>query len=179
MTIKQRHYTSEPGFTEDYLKVKEFLKRIYEPGYKYGNWLWNRWEWGFSLPYLDETQLARIGVWESDGEIVALATYEQELGDVWISLDPRYHGLKKEILEYTFEYLSKTDENGIRSVNVNIDGADREFKNIALDLGYKSTNNMGQPPVEALPAGRQISQGSAQYWRWGPQEVAYGWRLQA
>src|SRR5450756_784852 len=48
MTATARRYTSEPGFTDDFFAVREFL--------------------------------VRIGVWESDGEVVGLVTYEEGPG---------------------------------------------------------------------------------------------------
>ena len=48
MTATARRYTSEPGFTDDFFAVREFL--------------------------------VRIGVWESDGEVVGLVTYEEGVG---------------------------------------------------------------------------------------------------
>ncbi|MCX7709728.1 MAG: GNAT family N-acetyltransferase [Clostridia bacterium] len=151
MSIKLRQYTKEAGFTEDFIKVRDFLKRIYQPGYQYGNWLWNRWEWMFSLPYLDETKLSKIGLWESDGEIVALATYEMLLGDAWFSMAPEFGCLKRELAEYAFEYLSKTDEHGNRSLNMNIDDKDKEFREIALDLGFQETKDLEQTAEFIIP----------------------------
>lgn len=139
MRVKQRPYTSQPGFTPDFLRVRDFLKRIYESGYRYGNWLWNRWEWMFSLPYLDETNLARIGLWEADGEIVALATYEEKLGDAWFSFDPNYGFLKKEMIEYAAAYLAKTEANGTSSLRVNIFDQDLAFGEIARAAGFVKT----------------------------------------
>lgn len=45
MGLIERHYTEQKGFSADYHRVKQFLKRIYMPDRPYGNWQWNRWEW--------------------------------------------------------------------------------------------------------------------------------------
>ncbi len=165
MGIKLRPYTSVPGFTPEFFRVRDFLFRIYEPGYPYGNWLWNRWEWMFSLPYLDETQLSRVGVWEADGEVVALATYEQGLGEVWFSFDPRFGYLKREMLEYAWARLSREEPDGTRSLKANIFAPDTEWANIARDLGFSATDEYEKtaryllpvpPPPPPLPEGYRI-----------------------
>jgi len=40
VSVKLRHYTNKPGFTEDFFKVRNFLMKIHEPGYTGRNWLW-------------------------------------------------------------------------------------------------------------------------------------------
>ena len=136
MTVLLRHFTSEPGFSEDFIKVRDFFKRIHEPTYRYGNWDWVRWEWGFSLPYLDETQLSKIGVWEEDGKIVALVTYETTLGEAYFAYDPAYSFLKKAMTEYAVEHLAKLEENGTLSLGMDISEADEELRAIAQALGF-------------------------------------------
>ncbi|UCB42324.1 MAG: GNAT family N-acetyltransferase [Dehalococcoidales bacterium] len=151
MTITLRSYTSQPGFTKDFFKVREFLKRIYESEHRYGNWQWNRWEWMFSLPYLDETNLDRIGLWEDDGTIVALANYETELGNAWFSLDKEYSRLKKDIIEYAQENLSVTDQQGNCSISINIYDKDTEFRKIARDMGFSETDEFEDTAVYEIP----------------------------
>ena len=85
----RRPYTAEPGFTDDFERVRRFLLRINAPEVTTPGFLWARWEWAFSLPYQDESALDRIRVWEDEtGEIVALATYEMEPGDAYLAVDP-------------------------------------------------------------------------------------------
>jgi predicted N-acetyltransferase YhbS len=145
MPIKQRKYTGEPGFTDDFMKVHEFLQRIYEP-FPNGNWLWNRWQWMFSLPYLDETKLSRIGIWEDNGSIIALACYEQGLGDAYLVLDKKYGFLKKELLEYSIEHL-KVVRDGISIVKATFSSLDGEFREIADELGFI---NLERPEKTAI-----------------------------
>ena len=88
----RRPYTAEPGFTDDFERVRRFLLRINVPEVLTPGFLWARWEWAFSLPYQDESSLDRIQLWEDDatGDIVAFATYEMELGDAYLAFDPRH-----------------------------------------------------------------------------------------
>lgn len=137
MTIKQRQYTSTTGFTEDYMAVKAFLKRIYKDNFNSPqSWIWNRWEWMFSLPYLDEATLSRIGVWECEDQIIGLATYEQSLGDVWLSLDPDYPELKSEMIAYAMSHLAAVDAQGEKSLRVCLLENDEAFAKHAAGFGF-------------------------------------------
>lgn len=165
MNARLRHFTSESGFTEDFIKVRDFFKRVHEPTYRFGNWDWVRWEWGFSLPYLDETQLSKIGVWEEDGKMVALATYETTLGEAYFAYDPAYSSLKGDMVKYAMQYLAKVDENGSFSLGMDISEADEEFIAIAQALGFtegekpERMSMMNRPdvlPEITLPAGYSI-----------------------
>lgn len=101
MTTVCRAYTSEPGFTDDFERVRRFLLRINAPEVTTPGFLWARWEWAFSLPYQDEASLDRIRVWEDGaGEIVALATYEMDLGEAYLAVDPAH---RTELLALVFD----------------------------------------------------------------------------
>ena len=90
MSISFRNFTAEAGFSEDFHRVRDFLVRINTkipiPEYHFE---WGRWEWAFSLEFLGGEDLGRIGVWESAGEIVALATLEDKPGSGSSSLPER------------------------------------------------------------------------------------------
>jgi GNAT superfamily N-acetyltransferase len=137
MTITFRNFTSQPGFTEDFLRVREFLVRINTQNPIHYDFEWGRWEWGFSLPYLDTTNLSKIGVWEDKDKIVAVVTYEQGLGDAYFCLDPQHASLKTDMLYHA--------QNTLRSIEgkikVLINNADREFQRIAAGHGFKPTQN--------------------------------------
>lgn len=139
MSVKLRHYTNQPGFTEDFFKVRDFLMRIHEPGYADQNWLWARWEYMFSHPNLDETHLSRIGLWEDEDKVVALANYEDNLGAAYFSLDSVYSYLKTEMLEYATEYLSCVREDGTKSLRAVIKDDDTEMREIAIKHDFTLT----------------------------------------
>lgn len=139
MHVKLRHYTDQPGFTQDFFRVRDFLMRIHKPGYADQNWLWARWEYMFSHPILDETHLSRIGVWEDEGKTVALANYEDNLGAAYFSLDSGCPFLKEEMIEYAKEQLSVTKEDGTRSLRAVINDDDTEMREIAGGHGFTIT----------------------------------------
>lgn len=145
MSVKARHYTDQPGFTEDFFRVRDFLLRIHKPDYSDQNWLWARWEYMFSHPSLDESSLSRIGVWEDGDKVVALATYEDKLGVAYFSLDRDYSFLKKEMVEYAMDYLSRVEEDGTRSLRAIINDDDTEMREIVAARGFSITDR--QDPI--------------------------------
>ncbi len=140
MAISQRQYTGEPGFTEDFHRVRAFLVDLGERNPAALGFHWGRWEWGFSLPYLDTTQLHRIGVWEDDGRIVALATYEQGPGWAWLPVAPGYGHLKPAMLDYAREHLTD-DEGRVRAL---LADGDLATEQAARARGWHATGDKEQ-----------------------------------
>lgn len=160
MTATFRSYTAEPGFTGDFRRVRDFLVRVNEPVPEAAGFHWGRWEWGFSLPYLDKANLARMGVWEDDGQIVALMAYEQGLGQAWPVVDSRYSFLKPEMLRHAAGRMAKDG-----SIKVLISDTDRELQKAAWAMGFRATQEKEQTAVleyseaavaYALPEGYRI-----------------------
>lgn len=134
MTAIMHHYTGQPGFTEDFRRVREFLVRVNEPHAAMPGFHWGRWEWMFSLPYQDASSLSRMGVWEDDGRTVALAAYEQGLGYAWLVTDEEHGELKGELLRHARDFLAK---DGI--VKALVPDTDREMQRAAFALGFRPT----------------------------------------
>lgn len=161
MAFTRKNYTAENGFTKEYQRVWEFLIRINREKIVDEGFLWGRWEWMFSLPrYLDGENLNKIGLWEVDGVIIALATYEAGLGYAWFLVDSNYNHLKKEMLQYAWENMNKDS-----SMKVLIDDTDRDFQALAAAQGFCPTqekeNNAYIPLDETdlsytLPEGYKI-----------------------
>ena len=105
----QRAFTAEPGFTADFFRVRDFLRRLNADAVTTPGFLWARWEWAFSLPFQDRTALGRIGVWEADGTIVALATYELALGEAYLVCDPEHRDLLPEMVRHGIDHLCAAD----------------------------------------------------------------------
>lgn len=131
-----RNYLSQPGFTEDYNRVKEFIIRINQENVVSYGYLWGRWEWAFSCNFQDKESLNKIGIWEDDGKIVAVATYEDNLGSAYFLVDSEYNHLKGEMLTYAEENLTKNGE--FKAI---INNNDREFQRAAASLGYRPTKD--------------------------------------
>ncbi len=137
MTVTFRNFTKTPGFSDDFHQVK-ILVRINKknPILQY-HFEWGRWEWAFSLPYLDTVNQQRIGIWEDGGEIVALATFEDKLGKTYFCVDSAHQSLKPEMLAYASEHLCDVDGK----LKVLINNADREFQQTAARYGFEPTQD--------------------------------------
>ena len=138
MPTQFRTYTGEPGFTDDFLRVRDFLVRINRKNPILYDFEWGRWEWAFSLPYLDTANLSKIGIWEANGEIVALATYEEGPGSIYFCIDPVYHFLKTEMLLYAQENLRSAD-GGLKIL---VNNVDEELQLIAAKHGFVATQEL-------------------------------------
>lgn len=140
-----RPYCGQKGFTRDHMRVHDFLVRINSEKTVTPNFPWGRWEWMFCLErFLDTEHLDRIGIWEDAGEIVALATYEAQLGEAWFCVDESYSSLKEEMLLYALKALEKDDQ--FRAL---IPDSDAAFQDIAARLGFFPTQKC--EPVSVLP----------------------------
>ncbi len=105
MSICFRNYQNDTRFGSDYYKICNFLVRINKKKVITPNFLWARWVWMISRPVDNENQRNTIGIWEDNGIIVALATYELCFGEVYICVDLEYRFLIHEILSYAEQYL--------------------------------------------------------------------------
>ncbi len=136
MKIKFRNYENNVRFGGDYQKVCAFLNRINKSDVTTPNFLWARWVWMISRPVDNEDLKNKIGLWEDDGEIVALATYEDTFGEIFVCVDREYDFLKKDILSYAKQNLSL--DGGLKII---ISDGDKYFQDLALKDGFRPTQN--------------------------------------
>ena len=129
MSILFRNYTKYPGITEDYHKVRAFLIKL-----GYAEFEYTRWDWMATHSYLDKSAVGRIGLWEDQEEVVGIATFDSQLGTAFCLTLPEYTYLKKEILLYAKNKLSKDGKFGVF-----IRDTDLEFQDIAAELGFVAT----------------------------------------
>ncbi len=169
MTAILRNYSGEKLYTnKDYLKVREFLFRINKEKLQSPNFPWGRWEWMIGHGCLNDRYLHKIGIWEDNGEIVALATYESELGDGFFCLDERYASLKAGMLDFALTSLHK--EGKFRAI---LGDRDREFQRIARRMGFWPTRDVEHMAAidisdslhYSLPEGYSIVS-MADDWKW-------------
>ncbi len=158
MAVQFREYTSEPGFSEDFQRVWEFLVRNNQEKVVDEGFLWGRWEWMFCLKrYQDQEHLSRIGIWEDDQLIVALATYENGLGYVWPLIAPGYEYLYEKVLDHAWENMQKDS-----SVKVLIDDRCEVMQAVAARKGFLPTQereNNAFIPLEDIEINYTLPQG--------------------
>lgn len=129
MSIQFRNYTKQAGITEDYHKVRSFFIRL-----GYAEFTYARWDWMATHGSLDKSDVGKIGIWEDDKKIIGVATFDCRLGEAFCLTLPEYEFLKKEMLIYSLDNLSKDGKFGIIIAN-----SDLKFQDIAASLGLIAT----------------------------------------
>jgi GNAT superfamily N-acetyltransferase len=87
-------------------------------------------------PDVRKVDLCTAGVWELDGEIVAVAHMELRPGTAYFEIDPAHSNLKREMLAYAEAHLA-VPAKGRRQLTVYINDRDRVFQAIAEEAGYR------------------------------------------
>lgn len=132
MTVKIRQYRGK----EDYVLVDNFFVNTYPLTRELSNWIQPRWEYMIDHAMTEDPVLRTIGIWEDDGQIVAIANHEGDQGEAYFALHPAYAYLKEEMLKYAEKYLVKVEDNGRKSLVIYINDFDNEFESIAESYGY-------------------------------------------
>ena len=99
-----REYNPNPLFGSDYYDLRSFLLKLDDPNYPFG-----RWDWMITHGYLEKEGLGKIGLWEENGTIVAIATYDTILGKAFLLTLPAYRDLKEDMLLYAKDHLCETN----------------------------------------------------------------------
>jgi predicted N-acetyltransferase YhbS len=133
MKISVKHYPSI-RICDDFFEVIRFLKKHGAKGFN-KNWHWARWEWLLGHLSLDQSTLPSIGIFTDNDEIVGIVTHDMR-NPAYIILNPQYHFLKPEMVDYAASELS---HNGISEIFV--DEKDEELISIVKEKGYSLTEN--------------------------------------
>jgi GNAT superfamily N-acetyltransferase len=121
-----RNYTNIAGITDDYFKVRAFILNL-----GYSEFTYARWDWMVTHSYLDKTAVGKIGIWEENGEIVGIATFDTRPGVAFCLTNPDSRSLKAEMLYYAEEHLSTSD-----GFEIVIPDIDHYFQDIAARSGF-------------------------------------------
>lgn len=144
MPITFRNYAPVPLFGDDYYKLRNFLIKLDSHNYHFG-----RWDWMITGGWLDKSGLPKIGLWEENGIIVAVATYDTQLGKAYLLTDKQYRNLSEEMLLYAKHAFAK--EN--KFLVLILDG-DLELQNIALQNGFFPTQDKECDAIYLLDVGK-------------------------
>ncbi len=157
MGVTFRRYTAQPGYTEDFNKVCDFLIRINHSKVITPNYLWARWVWQFG-PYMNMENLSHIGIAEDNGVIVGIATYENDIGEAFFCIDDGYSRLKPEFIDYALQNLSHNGE-----IKITLPDGDLEYQRAAILKGFIPTTHKATAamidincPEYTLPDGYKI-----------------------
>lgn len=125
----------------DYHKISAFLIEHYQAANRDGNWLEPAWEYMHGHPALQPQFLNRIGIWEEDGQIVAVVHYEWHLGEAFFQFKPGYRHLREEMLNYAENHL--VAENG--ELHAYVNDTDHEFTDLIKSHGYTHLPDEDRP----------------------------------
>jgi GNAT superfamily N-acetyltransferase len=164
MSTKYRNYVHP----DDYRRISEFLIAHYQPRNADGNWIEPAWEYMHGHPYLDSTSLQKTGVWEDNGEIVAVSHYESRLGEAFFEFHPAYRHLRDEMLDHAERHLTGVSkEDGRKYLHALINDNDPEFLALVKSRGYEKDPECTRPmyhfvipdpfPIIALPDGFHLT----------------------
>ena len=137
MSVKFRNFIAKPGYSKDFHKVRDFIIRINGKDLRYPNFDWARWEWVHKDICFDHSDILRkIGIWEDDGKIVAVTTFEDKLGQAFFLVDGKYTHLKEEMLHYALDHLRSDGK-----IKLMIDDRDNDMQKIAKKAGLRPTQD--------------------------------------
>ena len=145
-----------PYQREDCQKIGRFLVEHYLPDNQDGNWLRPAWDYMHSHPMLDESALDRIGIWEDEGEIVAVVHYESLLGEAFFECHPQYTFLKGEMLKHAEEHFIRTVD-GEDKLWIYCNDFDTEFESLLSEAGYHPLDR-GLRPLSQVVIPSEIPQ---------------------
>lgn len=132
--------------SEDYQRVSDFLIRHYQPGNADGNWLEPAWEYMHYHGLLDSDSLGRIGIWEANGEIVAVAHYEWRLGEAFFQFHPAHRHLRQEMLDHAERHLAgRSKEDGREFLWAYVNDYDEPFRSLVQERGYERKPEVDRP----------------------------------
>jgi GNAT superfamily N-acetyltransferase len=142
MGIAFRYY----NHSQDYQRVDDFLIHHYQLGNLDGNWVEPAWEYMHHHGLLDSDSLGRIGIWEVDGEIVAVAHYEWRLGEAFFQFHPAYRHLRQGMLDYAEANLvGRRKEDRQEFVWAYVNDNDEAFRSLVHARGYTRQPELDRP----------------------------------
>jgi GNAT superfamily N-acetyltransferase len=142
MSIKLRHYNNPA----DYDLIGNFLVEHYKPENADGNWIQPVWEYMHGHPALDSLSLGKIGIWQDDGMIVAVAHYEWSLGEAFFQFHPDYGYLKEGMFNYAEANLYGTSKkDGRKYLSAYVNDKDESFISLVKARGYEKDNDSARP----------------------------------
>lgn len=162
MTAELTHYDDK----RDFERVNGFLRSLYQPENRDGNWLQPIWEYARTHPAFDEAATDRIGLWEAHGSIVGFVTYELRLGEAFFNCARGFDALKPEMLAHAEHALAAPGEDGVRELRCFVPDFDADLRALVEAHGYRrepagdcavsALATPEPPPAPALPSGIRL-----------------------
>lgn len=124
----------------DFEKVSRFLDDNYNLETLNSYLLQQFFEYAHTHPYFRYQQTHHIGLWEDRDDLVALACYEMELGECFLSVSDGYNHLLPEMLVYAENELAAVIDNK-RILNVWTTDSEKKKRELLTEKGYKKVHN--------------------------------------
>jgi len=133
--IQRRRYK----LLADFERVSQFLDDNYNLETLNSYLLKQFFEYAHTHPYFQYKKTHHFGLWEEEDEIVALACYEMEMGEAFLSLRGGYEHLLAEMLAYAEKELSADtdDTDNKKLLNVWTTDKEKRKRKLLLEKGYK------------------------------------------
>jgi hypothetical protein len=125
-----------------------------------GNWLEPAWEYMHFHPAIQPEHLSQNGIWEEDGQIVAVVHYEWRLGEAFFQFHPAYRHLRAELLDYAETNLrGLSAQNNQPYLRAYVNDNDQPFLELVQARGYQKNSDATRPlyrfdipnPFPAIP----------------------------
>ncbi len=143
MGVTSRKYQADP----DFQRVRDFLIETYGITQRPFNWFFDRWDY---CRYFVATMRDRdpqrwendIRVWESDGEIVGVTSYEEARGKAYLQIQPAQRSLEDEMMAWAEENLAVETHDGKRRLIVRAYDYDTLRHEMLEQRGYRRTEHL-------------------------------------
>lgn len=136
MSITFCNYPPLTGYTDDFHRVSDLLFRVDQSRKCPVLIDWVFWEWSTARDAYKADALARIGLWEDGGRLVAATVIEDHMGAVSLCVDPDYRHLRPEMARYALEHMAQDGK-----ITLIIEDGDRELQQLALAQGLCPTQS--------------------------------------
>ncbi|MBN2048036.1 MAG: GNAT family N-acetyltransferase [Anaerolineaceae bacterium] len=133
MSINQRHYDMRNG---DFLRVSAFFRRNYVKYLTNGMWPHFAWEHAHSAPWYDYAHHYKNAIYEDDGTIVGLATYECHLGELFMFTASGYEHLQPAMLDYGMNHLYAINDAGQKELKVEVCEFNSDMRKRLENIGF-------------------------------------------
>ena len=148
MSVKSRQYQNIILYGDDYNRVRDFLIELDSHNYHFGRWDWMLTFFAAEVEWAESGGLEKIGIWEENGKIVAMTTYDTKLGSAYLLNLKGYENLKNEMLISAKENLAKDGDFRV----LILDG-DLEMQSIAAQNGFYPTQDREWDAVYPIEMG--------------------------
>ena len=143
MSITARAYEADP----DFQLVRDFLIETYGITQQPFNWTPERWDY---CRYFVATMRNRepreweddIRVWDNDGQIVGVVSYEEAPGEAYLQIHPDHRGLEDEMMAWAEENIAVERDDGKRRLVVRAYDYDTSRQTMLKKRRYRRTEHL-------------------------------------